>query len=274
MDLKEKLSSLYNDQSKHSRYQNIPKFVREKIGYNEYINEEWRGDTARYNYILNQIQFSDNMKVADIGANTGFFTLSLAHTFKECLFTAYEPNKKHAEFIQEIIKNFDICNVDIDSLAIGMNEIDEISYYDIIIFLNIIHHAGIDFDREYIEDIGDFSKYAKEYITRLRHKTKLLIFQMGYNWGGDKTRPIIKTDEVDEMILFLYKLFLECGWRIKDIAVYSRKHKEYINLPGEIFDPAIIEHIDEKLLCDYLKQINISENSEFYKRPLVILENT
>lgn len=43
MNLKEKLQELYNNESKHYRYQNIPKFVQKELGYYEKIDESWRG---------------------------------------------------------------------------------------------------------------------------------------------------------------------------------------------------------------------------------------
>ena len=70
--LKKKLADLYNDQTKHARYQNIPEFVCQALNYSESIDENWRGDSARYQYLLKEFSLGAEHVFGDIGANTGF----------------------------------------------------------------------------------------------------------------------------------------------------------------------------------------------------------
>jgi hypothetical protein len=279
MNLKEKLELLYNDDSKHSRYQNIPNFVKKEIDYNEIIDESWRGDTSRYEYMVDAVDFSDQKKVADIGANTGFFTLSLANENKRSTFTAYEPNQSHSNFIETIADHFHMKNVSINNQSVGLNGIKEIDVYDILLFFNVIHHAGVDFDTDLVRDSKEgFSKYVLEYIDHMKHKTKLLLFQTGYNWGGDKTKPIIEVDQITEMIFFITDSFLKKEWHIKQIALYTKigGKGKYVNMSEELLDEINNKQVNSSLYTKVkavVDELKLIHNSEFYRRPIFILES-
>ncbi|MBB6671505.1 class I SAM-dependent methyltransferase [Cohnella nanjingensis] len=277
MELKSILEKLYNDESKHSRYQNIPQFVKEASNYSEEINENWRGDTARYDYIRRTVKFGDGESIADIGANTGFFTLSLAYDNRINQFIAYEPNPNHAAFISEIADQFQLTNVQTRNRSVGLQEINHIERVDRMIFFNVLHHAGVDFDQELVPSKAEFNDYIFQYISRLRNKTKQLMFQMGYNWGGDKTNPIVDSDQVREMTLYVSELFMDAGWKIKKIAYFSFRNKRgsYEDLHEDLVsgisrnirDSSVSESLDK-----HIQELNMLGNSEFYKRPIFVVE--
>ncbi|MCC3374062.1 hypothetical protein [Cohnella sp. REN36] len=278
MELNSMLKKLYNDESKHSRYQNIPKFVREAANYSEEIDESWRGDTARYEYVKRTINIDDGEIIADIGANTGFFTLSLANENKNAKFIAYEPNINHAAFISEIADHFQLSNVEIRGQSIGLKEINQISVSDRMILFNVLHHAGVDFDKELVRTKADFKEYAFQYLNQLRKKTKQLLFQIGYNWGGDKSNPIVDVNHVSEMTLYVSELFMNAGWQIKTIAFYSYSNKKglYEDIHDDLLrgiiqnarDASVIEGLEK-----HVHKLNMMGNSEFYKRPIFVFES-
>src|SRR5437764_15156702 len=97
--IKGELKALYGDASKHSVYQSIPEFVSTALGYSEVIDDGWRGDRPRLAYLLTVRRPADGELWGDFGANTGFFTLSLAHRYPNARFAAIEAHPNHAEFL-------------------------------------------------------------------------------------------------------------------------------------------------------------------------------
>lgn len=279
MNLKEKLQELYNNESKHYRYQNIPIFVQKELGYYEKIDESWRGDTARFEYIMHKLTNINFSSMADIGANTGFFTLSLADKMKEKKFAAFEPNESQSIFIETVKNYFDLENILVLNRSVGLLDIQEIDFYDCVLLLNVLHHAGVDFDLDLVRDnLTEFEKYFIEYMGELRKKAKLAIFQLGYNWGGNKLKPIIPTNSIVGMISYQVDAVIDAGWKLKDIALFTRKSTDsigaYIDLPRDIIQKIALRDtdvIDE--LTDIVENLGVANFSEFYKRPMIVLEN-
>ncbi len=257
INLRDEIKNLYEISSKHSNYQNMPYFVSDELGYKVEINEEWRGDTARYLFLKENIEFKKDTNVADVGANTGFFTLSFANNNTTTNFFAYEINENHSKLISLIKDAFEMSNVSVLNTGVDYSTINDIPKYDIMFHLNILHHAGVDFDKNYVKDVNDFYKYALNYLTLLRNKCSVLVFQMGYNLGGNKANPIVSTNDVLEMFKYQINLLIDSGFLIDKIALYDKENKRYkivnvLNLPDE------------------LDRYSLINNSEFYKRPLII----
>ncbi|HET9570527.1 MAG TPA: hypothetical protein VFP20_03845 [Bacteroidales bacterium] len=270
--LKERLTELYNDGSKHSRYQNIPDFVKKELEYTETIDENWRGDTARFNYLKAHTLFGQGKSIGEIGANTGFFILSLAHENPDSAFYAYEINPTHAGFIAEIADSFQMKNVTVNPLGIDMDGIQKMAVHDILLNYNVLHHAGVDFDTNRIESVEKYETYAVEYLTKLRAKTHQMIFQMGYNWGGNKLKPIVPLQDDAEKMAFTLRIFKKAGWKVQDIALHTRVNKvlKYQALSQEVLQqlsqaPAGTEKEKIEKLVDFKE---MPEFSEFYRRPI------
>lgn len=277
MDLSQKLSTLYSDDTKHSNYQNVPEFVREQLGYSETIDEEWRGDTARYGYIQESLEFKTGMIIGDIGANTGFFTLSLGHLYKDLTFIAYEANPNHVEFMELIIKEFGLRNILIKKFIVDLDNIEQLQAHNILLFLNVLHHAGYDFDNHIISNkVEEFEKYALEYLLRLKEKTEKIVFQMGSNWGGDKLNPIIDREDDYGKIIYISNLFIKTGWKIEDIALATRDETNtiiYKKIPYNLVDELNVKDKDQKLyeLSACIERYDLDHFvGEFYRRPIFI----
>jgi hypothetical protein len=278
MLLKDKLSKLYNDQSKHANYQNIPDFVKKDLDYQEQVNETWRGDRARYEYIVHAVDFAKGIKVADIGANTGFFTLSLAHDNHQSTFFAYEPHEQHACFIETIVNHYKMQNVFTICQSIGLREIRDLPNYDVIFLLNVLHHAGVDYDSDLLASKDGIFEYLVNYLSKLKAKTDILILQIGYNWGGNKQQPIVPVNQIPEMLYFMKEVYARAKWRIKHIAIYARDGEcgKYHDLADDVIKSLCLME-DKKsffqLVETGLNNIDATQNSEFYNRPIFILEN-
>lgn len=253
---KQELLSYYDDHSKHSHYQNYPSFVGEALGTKSGIDENWRGDTARYHYMEAHIPFDRFVSVGDIGANTGRFCLDLAHSHPSIRFTAIERNPNNIRFISLVKESFSMCNIETLCGTAEYGNISDLGKYDAVLLMNVLHHAGVDFDMDLVRSPDKVEDYIVRYLIRLKEITGFLVFQMGYNWGGDKSKPIVSPSCPDAMIEYMQRVCDKSGWEISATALYESKTKAYV-------DSASPER--DVLHPDFLS------NSEFYKRPLYFL---
>lgn len=275
-ELKTELHKLYSDTSKHSVYQNIPDFVTAELGYAETIDESWRGDRPRLAYLLESRKPAAGENWMDFGANTGFFILSLAKMFPKTIFTAVEANPNHAHFIKRVAQYFAMDNVKVLDRAIGLNDLDELPKSDFLLHLNVLHHAGHDFDQSLVLSKAAFGSYALQYLTKLRERTSAMIFQMGSNWGGDKKQPLIAVhDDLDKLRIFSEWL-RNAHWDLSAIA-YPRHDGNgrviYSNIPGIMREE--LNHRAElsNVVRDVFDASQLdSFPGEFYRRPLFLCQ--
>lgn len=266
-NFKAELQRLYADSSKHSVYQNIPDFVSAELGYTEAINEGWRGDRQRLSFLRECRAPADGETWLDFGANTGFFTLNLAHEFPRTTFLAVEANPNHARFIEKVAHYFEMSNVEVVQQAVGLRELATLPRTDFMLHLNVLHHAGHDFDREFVRHLGDFPEYAKRYLSALRLSTGAMLFQLGSNWGGDRDQPLINTqDDAGKLALFKEWL-LDSGWFPRTVAYAHRTANGSINYTNTTETPAI-QSAPESKRWKFLDQFP----GEFYRRPLFYCE--
>lgn len=277
MNVIDRLKSLYAAGNKHDNYQNLPLFVQEQLGFNVQIDENWRGDTARFNFFQSEMNFKPGETVLDVGANTGFFTLSLAHRFPGSKFIACEMNPDHVAFIREIADHFNMKNVDAQVMSVDMKGIGEIPESDYMLHFNVLHHAGVDFDKGMVSDEKNFRSYAVNYLSALRKKTKNMVFQMGYNWGGNKLKHIIPLQEDITKHTFTIGLFHSSGWKVHDVALCSRKEGvlRYSKMPASILEHLTAaasgaEKINDQTIS-YIAGMEPESLSEFYRRPVFIV---
>jgi hypothetical protein len=276
-DLKAELQRLYSDASKHSVYQNIPDFVSAEIGYTEPIDEAWRGDRPRFSYLADVRAPKAGELWVDFGANTGFFSLSLARQYPRTSFVAVEANPNHSRFISRVAKYFSLDNVSVIERAIGMAQLAQLPRSDFLLHLNVLHHAGHDFDSAEVSTREGFPRYARSYLSLLREQTCGMLFQLGSNWGGDKRQPLVDVGD-DALKLGTFSSWLrDAGWRVS-AAAYARHEQNgsirYYDLPpqlcsslnsGRSLDAAEAGKAFRTLALDRFP-------GEFYRRPLFVCD--
>ena len=275
MDIIEKLRELYADASKHSVYQNTPQFIRDELGYNETIDENWRGDSARWDYLRNHFNFS-GQSVLDVGANTGFFALSISHETPGAEVTALEGNTNHSKYIETIAEYFEIPNLHVLQQYLGLADIARLDQYDTVLLFNVLHHAGVDFDQDLMEsEIGLFD-YCIDYMEQLARKCSRIIFQMGYNWGGNKQKPVVALDDDAGKVIYTAKFMRKAGWHLEEILLPKSCSKK--SYPAELsnIDPNFTELLNrgdfEVVKQEIVPHLDPATDklSEFYRRPLFI----
>lgn len=273
-ELLDKLNMLYHDQSKHAVYQDVPLFVRRALGYSVALDEQWRGVSARWEYMRRCMEF-DQERILDVGANTGFFALNLAHEFPQSHCTALEGNPNHVEFIRTVAEYFELPNVEVLRQYLDYDTLDALSRYDTILLFNVLHHAGVDFDRELVADEQDLYGYLVRYLGRLRVHCRRLVFQIGYNWGGNKQYPVVSLQDDAGKCVYNSKVFRQAGWVIEKILlpsicqddlpiVHRGVSRELIALANgdddELFRQSLATELDPDMVT----------MSEFYRRPIFI----
>lgn len=277
--LKDELHRLYSDASKHSIYQNIPDFVSIELGYTEPIDEAWRGDRPRLAYLLSKRIPAPGEKWVDFGANTGFFTLSLARQYPKTTFIAVEANPNHVRFIDSVAHHFHLNNVETLHRAIGVSDLDNLPQCDFLLHLNVLHHAGHDFDINFVKNKHQFSQYAQVYLNRLHVRALGMLFQIGNNWGGDKSQPLVDMQDDARRLQTFFAWLHHAGWQTRAISYARHGHS------GRIGYQDLSEHTRHALIDDSVRGTAILTKAlgtfeldrfpgEFYRRPLFLCDTT
>ena len=246
-----KLLDLYHQTSKHSNYQIVASNLENYIG-NDAIDVTSRYEKERLKYFLENVNVKGK-SIVDIGGNTGYFTFELLKA-GAAKANYYEGNKVHALFVKEASSILDLqdrLNVHNEYFLFD-NSMQE--NHDVIFLLNVLHHVGDDYGDEKIS-----KEKALETITQslknLASKTDTLIFQLGFNWKGDRHLPLFENGTKKEMIDFIVSA-------TKDIF--------------EIIDIGIAEKIDDTIVYKPMSDTNLQrydELGEFLNRPIFVMKS-
>jgi hypothetical protein len=216
MQSNKQLIQFLKSESKHGNYQYLPPKLVEVYPELEELNvNNMRLDDKRYEYFTQKLSFQ-NKRVTDIGANIGYFSFRLATEFNSHV-TTYEPNSAHYQAINAISSILSLNTSQITNIneGIDFNAIDKLSETDILLFFNVIQHAGEDYDAAMVPTVSDWYKYAVAFLTKLRSKTQYMVFQSGYSWLGHKEDLCAKK----EIIKFSVKLLKDAGWDVQHCGV-------------------------------------------------------
>ncbi len=248
---KEKLIQLYSNKSKHSNYQILPSKIQNIFAQDE-IKTKTRLEAERLQYILTKVDVHKKT-VLDIGANTGFFTFELLDAGAESVHY-FEGNREHATFVSLAVEALNMGDkIQITNEYYTFNNYNE-GRYDIGLLLNVLHHVGDDYG-----DKATSIKKAKELIIRqlndMIQNVDTIVFQLGFNWQGDPTKPLFNHGTKKEMIEFLESGIGDC-WQIESIG--------------------IAERINDIVVYSDINQSNIERDDslgEFLNRPIFLLKS-
>lgn len=264
--------SYIQSEGKHGLYQLFPPVLVKK--YPELQNlpyNSMRLDDKRYDFLVRSIDLI-GLRVTDIGSNIGYFSFRLA-TEKACKVLMYEPYADHFKAIGEIrnLLNLDEKVVEIRNEGVDLDAINALESTDVILLFNVLQHAGEDFDRTRVQKVEDWYAFAVEYLTKLRTKTKYLVFQNGYSWLGHSKDLCGK----EEIISFSIKLLKEAGWQIEKCGIVTNfqthTYREFdINktTKNPIFNPLKYFEYGVK----YRLGFNVP-NHRFIQRPIFICKS-
>ena len=217
----DKLQKLYDITSKHSHYQTLPKSVTDLVG--EVKQEINRYEFERLDYITSNIDLN-NKVILDIGANTGFFSVSSIENGAN-LVDVYEGDESHVNFISDISDVLDL-NITTNQKYLEFGETFD-KKYDVVYLLNVIHHLGDDFGDTKIS-IENAKQKMSEILKYFSDKTEFIVFQMGYCWKGNRDLLLFESGTKNEMISFV-KNSIKNYWDILNIGVLE-SDLSYYNL--------------------------------------------
>ena len=191
--------------------------------------------------------------ILDIGGNTGFFSFeSILNGGEHVDF--YEGNVNHAQFVNISSQYFKLekkIRVYNEYYSFGKNE----KKYDIIFLMNVLHHVGDDYENS-VTNIMQAKKQIMSEMNNESYNTEYMVFQLGYNWKGNRELPLFEAGTKFEMIEYI-RNGIKGYWDIESIGI-----------------PEI--EADEVVYKD-LNEYNIErqeELGEFLNRPLFILKST
>ncbi len=247
-DIQAQLRRLYAKESKHSQYQQLPSCLESILSVDN-ITIGSKYEKERFDYIKERIDLGKT--VIDIGGNSGFFTLESVTSGVEMV-DYWEGNKTHAEFVE------------LASKAVGYNNNIYIhneyydferseGHFDTVFLLNVIHHLGIDF-KEGISLSRARSEMLQE-INNMAYSGKKMVFQMGYNWGGNVLKPIFEHGTKQEMIDYISDGTKE-KWRIERIGIAVKRDNIVV------YEDASPDNL-----------IRFDEYGEFLNRPIFIMDS-
>lgn len=250
MENTQKLLDLYNQTSKHSNYQILFPALYRWLPQDR-VNTHSRYEKERLNYILSKTDPRDKT-FCDIGCNTGYFSFSLLDKgAKHGLL--YEGNKAHAEFVTLAGEQLGWT----EKLTVRDTYYDFQSgsseHVDLLLLLNVLHHVGDDYDRA--ADVAQARQKILTTLNGLASMTKVMVFQLGFNWMGNRNKPLFTCGTKQEMIRYIEE-GIKDYWSITAIGVAERQ-------------------LDGTVAYNDLNAGNCKRNDElgeFLNRPIFILQ--
>ena len=191
--------------SRHSNYQNFSEFTKSSNKNN--INL----DKLRFNWVQKVINTNNKIsQMIDIGSNLGYMCVKFNEIFNvRCL--GYEYEKATYVKAKRIInKNSKIKYL---NKGLKLSTLKSLKKTDLIIHLNVLHHAGHMYDKNLIKNPNDWKKYSLKYLNILSKKSKYLFFQTG-NVNFNKSYF-----SNEETFVLLPQILKSSGWNIKFIEL-------------------------------------------------------
>ena len=246
------LIALYNQTSKHSHYQILATPLRPLIPASS-LETHSRFEQERLDFMLQNLPYK-NATLADIGGNTGFFTFELLDRgVKAVLF--FEGNQAHSEFVEEAAQVLGWQNrIIVYHAYFDFNHNLSLINTDICLLLNVLHHVGDDYGNT-IRSVTKAKQNIIDSLNRLAFHTHYLVFQLGFNWMGDRNRPLFAHGTKREVIDFITQGTSDF-WQIDKIGIAERSQTGIVY--REVSDKNIAR--DDSL-------------GEFLNRPLFILRS-
>ena len=245
----ENLVALYEKNSKHSNYQILPEVLKEYLDQDK-LNINSRYEKERMQYFKSKVLFK-NKKLLDIGANTGYFTFeSVDAGVSQAL--VYEGNTNHSKFIEEASKIVKYP-IKVNHSYYTFDEKNE-EQFDIVLLLNIVHHFGDDYGNQSVHK-ADAKKHMIQCINSLSYNCETMIFQMGFNWKGDRHDCLFDEGTKKEQIEFI-KNGVKDFWQVQEIGV-AQKYEDKV-----VYEDVNGENIKRE-----------DSIGEFLNRPIIILKS-
>jgi hypothetical protein len=208
------------EKGEHHNYQDLASLVRVLSGESHvvgYQHEQIPIDQERYEWLRARIASHAGVRsVLEIGGNLGYLCLRLVQELG-LRATCLEPIEDYVRISNLLARGFGLEHLYQSRRAFVLwDNIDELPQADVVINLNVIHHAGRVFDCDVVARLGGWTAYAQSYLEKLAHRGRYLFFQTGNTWPAKR---LFENTEAPE---FLAGILGRSGWRVIDVGIFDR----------------------------------------------------
>jgi hypothetical protein len=218
------LAALMQARSKHADYQLLHPSLATLLGD--------RGQPAGRHELQRQRFMSRHcplhgLRVLDIGANTGYFSFA-ALAEGASVVVSQEGNADHAGFIALAARHLpggERLSVRNEYHDFGPQHTEP---FDLTLCLNVLHHLGDDFGDPRLA-LPEAKAAMLKALNQLARTSHQLWLQLGFNWKGDRHRPLFEHGTKAELVDFV-RLGTQGHWQIEQIAVVDPQGRDYVPL--------------------------------------------
>lgn len=210
-DCRQELIEYYESHiDKKGSHINLPDIVLSELGDRcKYNPVDEFGTNLRFNWVKSQ-NIIKGKTMVDMAGSAGFFSLlSIAGgmTSSSTVFDISETALKVGELSSQLIGMADKIKYIKKSLEI--DRLKELPNADVVVCLNLIHHAGIEFDKEAVEELT-WEKYATDYLRQLKKKYNQMVISLAFK-GVHKPKNLkIPFHRFEDF--FSSTILKEAGW--------------------------------------------------------------
>jgi len=208
------LRALYDAHSKHSSYQLIHPSLLPLLGDAAGL-PAGKLEAQRQRLFQRAVPMADRT-VLDIGANTGYFSFAALQSGARRV-RSQEGNVAHARFLQAAGQALGVSDR-LEVVPAYFNfepQADE--RFDVALCLNVVHHLADDFGDSALT-ISQARDQMLVAINAMTAWTRTLVLQVGFNWKGDRHRPLFEGGEKASLIEWV-RAGTAAHWRIDEIVV-------------------------------------------------------
>jgi len=195
-----RLAELYAGNLKHAGYQPVPQVLAGHLPEPD-IDPLWRDPRPRLPLLRAGLHAApDGPTVVEIGANTGYNTLTLAAELPRRRFVAVEASAPHAEFIAECARLLGLDNVSVLAEGVLPEDVSRRWPDSEVLDFNVAHHLGVDIAVEGVNDVASWWSHGLPDWLATADRHPAYWFCVGYRWGGSREHELHDPDDAEGMV--------------------------------------------------------------------------
>jgi hypothetical protein len=238
--------------NKHRDYVCIHESLRPYIRYRNSPDQLGRAERERFLFIKDRSAI-EGARIADIGGNTGFFTISYLLEGAQKV-SYFETEEVLCEFVDRACQHLGLRDrVEIVNAPFNFQS-DAHPLYDYLNLLNVIHHVGEDFDTD-VKGLEAGMDSIFDSLRRTASYCENLVMQMSFLWKGDPALPMFQSGTKGEMIGALDSA-LHMHYSFSSIGIYG------CDCGASRYSELTAENISRKF-----------HYREFFNRPIFIMKS-
>lgn len=211
----------HNRSEKHIGYHILPERLNALVAGTELANRYTFHEPARMAFFREQVDFAGK-RVLDIGCNIGYFLMG-ALDAGAAQVVGYEGKASCGEFVGQAIS--ELGEESRFSFHPRYYQFDgEGQHYDVALLLNVLHHLGDDYGDRYgdgSQAMAAAKQQMLDQLNRMAGHVDTLIFQLGFNWKGNRHTCLFEHGTKAEIIDFVTR-GTAAHWTLQAIGVPER----------------------------------------------------